>query len=449
VGAAMKKKYLNTVIAIVVLGVLVGAATWYNKHQSHEPSTTTSRPEEKVLPVETKTVISFTVTSKDGKKFTCRRDGSAWSIVEPQKLGVDQSAVDSFLSSLTSATVDEVVDPHPANLRDFGLDSPVTTIDVSTTAKPAQLTLMLGDETPTSSGLYAEVGGNPRVITLADYLKSSLEKSMFDLRDKRIVTLDPDQLQKIEVESKDENWTIAKNPEGVWDLVLPPAVRADRFSVDDLVSQLRSTTMQAIVAEDKKEVGKYGLDSPDLRIKLTGPGGTQTLTLGKKDGDNYDATNSSLDPIFTVGSRLDTSFKKDPAELRAKDLFSFVSSDAKHLEVTTPKGHWVFEQQNNKWKQTSPVAKDEPSDKVESVLNDLLDLRAQSFPKASPGDLSAFGLAKPGFTFQVRYGAKNQTETLEVAKVGDHLYARRPTDPLPVELPKNTLDATEKDLGAL
>ncbi len=445
----MRKKYLNTVIAVVVLAVLAGSIAWYNKHQSHEPSTTTSKPEEKLLPVETKTIVSFTVTSKDGKKFTCQREGSAWSIMEPQKLGVDQSAVDGFLSSLTSATVDEVVDPHPANLKDFGLDSPATTIDVSTNSKPAQFTLLLGDETPTSSGLYAQVGGNPRVITLPDYLKTSLEKSMFDLRDKRVVTLDPDQLQKIEVESKGKSWTIVKNPEGVWDLLLPPAVRADRFSVDDLVSQLRSTTMQAIVAEDKKEAGKYGFGSPDLRIKVTGPGGTQTLTLGNKEGDNYDATNSSLDPIFTVGSRLDTSFKKDPADLRAKDLFSFVSSDAKHLEVTTPKGHWVFEQQNNKWKQTAPATKDEPSDKVELVLNDLLDLRAQSFPKASPGDLTAFGLAKPGYRFEVRYGAKNQAETLEMAKVGDHVYARRPTDPLPAELPKNALDATEKDLGAL
>jgi hypothetical protein len=272
---------------------------------------------------------------------------------------------------------------------------------------------------------------------------------MFDLRDKRIVTLDPDQLQKIEVESKEKNWTIVKNPEGVWDLMLPPAVRADRFTVDDLVSQLRSTTMQAIVAEDKKEASKYGLSSPELRIKLTGPGGPQTLTLGKKDGDNYDATNSSLDPVFTVGSRLDTSFKKDPTELRAKELFSFVSTDVKHLEVTTPKGHWVFEQQNNKWKQTSPAAKDEPSDKVETLLNDLVDLRAQSFPKTSPGDLAAFGLAKPGYTFQVRYGEKNQTESVEAAKVGDHVYARRRTDPLPSELSKNALDAVDKDLGAL
>ena len=447
----MKKKYLNTIVALVVFAVVLGAMLWYNKRQSHQTPATTSKPEEKVLPVETKNITAFTITSKDGKSFTCQREGSTWSIVEPQKLGVDQSAVDGFLSSLTNANVDEVVEQHPANLKDYGLDVPTTTINVTTSAKPAQFTVKLGDETPTSSGLYAQMDSNPRVVTLADYLKSSLEKSMFDLRDKRVVTLDPDHLEKIEVESKDKSksWTLAKNPDGVWDLMLPPAVRADRFAVDDLVGQFRSANMQAIVAEDKKDASKYGFSSPELRIKLTAPGGTQTVTLGKKDGDNYDAINSSIDQVFTVQSSFDTAFKKDPADLRAKDLFSFVSSDAKHLEVTTPKGHWVFEQQSNKWKETSPSSKDEPSDKVESLLNDLLDLRAQSFPKASGGDLATFGLAKPAYSFQVTYGSKNQMETVDAAKVGDHVYARRSTDPLPSELSKSALDAVEKDLGAL
>ena len=445
----MKKKYLNTVIALIVLGVLAGAMAWYNKRQSREPPKTTSKTEEKIFPVDAKNIVSFTVTSRDGKKYTCRRDGSTWSIVEPQKTAADATTLDGFLNSLTTATVSEVVDEHPASLKDFGLDPPATAIAVSTDAKPAALTLLLGDETPTSGGLYAQVAGNPRVITLASYLKSSLEKSMFDLRDKRVVTLNVDQLQKIEVESKGKTWTIARNPEGVWDLVLPPPVRADHFSVDELVSQLRTAAMQAIVAEDKKGESKYGFGSPALRITLTGSGGTQTLTLGKKDGDNYDAVNSALDPIFTLSSNFLTQFQKEPADLRDKGLFAFSAFDAKRLEITTPQGHRTFEQKNNKWKQTSPSAKDEPSDKMESLLNDLRDLRAESFPKTSPENLAAFGLTRPGYTFQVQFGAKNQTETVEVAKVGDHVYARRSTDPLPSELPKNALDSIDKDLGAL
>src|SRR5208283_2091379 len=151
------------------------------------------------------------------------------------------------------------------------------------------------------------------------------EKTLFDLRDRRALTLEADQLRKIEVDSKGKKWTLAKNPEGIWDLVLPPPVRADRVATDGLISQLRGLTMQSIASEDKKNEASFGLSSPELRLQLTGPDGTETLVLGKKDkeGDRYFAVNSALPPVFTLNSAFLTEFQKDPAELRAKDLFTY------------------------------------------------------------------------------------------------------------------------------
>jgi hypothetical protein len=264
------------------------------------------------------------------------------------------------------------------------------------------------------------------------------------------MTLDADQLRKIEAEWKGKKYLLEKNPEGVWDLDLPPPVRADRFSVEGLVSQLRGLTMQSIAAEDKKKSPDYGFGSPELRLQLTGTNGAQTLVLGKKDkeGDRYFASNSALDPVFTLSTEFLNTFKKEPADLREKDLWSWSSFEAKRVEMDIPKGHRVFEQQKDgKWKQTAPAVKDLPSDKMDTFLSGLRDLRAESFPQG--GDLAQFGLAKPPYRFTVRFGDKNQTEIVEVAKVGDHTYARRSTDSVPCELPKTALDDLEKALGAL
>jgi hypothetical protein len=208
--------------------------------------------------------------------------------------------------------------------------------------------------------------------------------------------------------------------------------------------------MQAVVADDKKEISKYGLESPTLRLTMKAPpSNTQTLVLGKKDGERYDAMNSALDPIFTVESYFLTQFQKDPADLRDKALFSFFTFDVKSLEVDTPKGHWAFEKQNNKWKETQPKAKDIPNDKMEALLNSVHALRADSFPKANAADLAAFGLNKPAYSFKVQFGEKKQTETVQAAKVADKVYARRDTDPLPSQLPSSALDDIEKALGEL
>ena len=224
-------------------------------------------------------------------------------------------------------------------------------------------------------------------------------------------------------------------------------MRADRFSVDNIVSQLRSLSMTSVVAEDKKKAAQYGFASPALTLKLTSARGSQTLILGKKDGEKYDAINSALEPVFTLGSDVLTQFDKNPAELRDKALFSFSSFEVTHVELTTPKGHWTFEKQKDKWKQTAPVVKDLAPDKVESLLDQVHELRADSFPQDHPTDLAAFGLTKPAYRFEVRWGAKK--EIVEAAKIGDRVYARRSTDLVPSELSKTGLDPIEKTLGVL
>lgn len=447
----MKRRLSKTLAALILLGAMWGLYTYYNLRQGREGTKVTTTVEEKILAVDGQHVQSITLTPRSGEAVTCRRQGGTWAIVEPHEVQADQNNLSSLVNSLTGATVEEVVDAHPASVKDFGLDPPAFSLEVSSDAKPAKLTLNLGDETPTSGGLYAQVAGNPRVFTVASYLKTSLEKSLFDLRDRHAVTLDPDRIQKVEVDSKGKKWTLAKNPEGVWDLVLPPPVRADRFTVEGLVSQLRTLSMQSIVSEDKKNTSTYGFAAPELRLQLTASDGSQTLLLGKKEGkdsNRYYALNSALPEVFTLGSDFLTQFTKKSEDLREKDLFSFSSFEVKRVEVETPQGHRVFEEQkDNQWKQTAPTAKSVAHDKLETFLDRLRDLRADSFPPA--GALASFGLTKPGYRFSVQSGDKNQTEVIEIAKAGDHVYARRSTDELPSEIKQSALDDVEKALSDL
>jgi len=451
------KNYLKTLIAVVVLAAVWGGVTLYNRRQSKEqPKTAPAKAPEKLTTLAKDHVQQITIKPKDGDTFVLSKGSGSggqtgWAITSPLKVAADQSGVSTFLDNLTGATIDQVIDPQPANLKDFGLDAPTTTIEL-TSDSDQQFKLLLGDETPASDGLYAQVAGNPQVIMLASYLKNSLEKKMFDLRDRRGLTLDMDKVQRIDVSSKDtkgaKQWTLEKNPEGSWDLVLPPPVRADRFSVEGLVNQLRDLTMQSVTAEDKKKAGSYGLSSPVLTIKVTAQTGTQTVTVGKQDGGHYNAVNSALDPIFTINSDVVTQFQKDPADLRDKDLFSGSLFDAKHLEVTTAKGPRVFDKQQDKWKQTAPAAKDEATDKMQQLLTDLGEVRVTSFPAAKAGSLAEFGLDKPAYSFKVTYG-DNKTETVEIGVVGTNCYARRPSDALPGTIAKATVDSIEKDLGQL
>ena len=445
----MKKKYLNTLVAMSLLAAMYAGFTYWEKRKAAEPVKSDSGAgTEKLFTIESSHVQSFTIKSREGETITCRREGGNWTLTDPKKVPADATAVSGLLSSLTGATIDQVADPKPASLKDFGLDTPSATLEVLTDAKPAQFHLLLGDDTPTGSSVYAQVAGNPRVVTLPSYLKSSLVKNVFDLRDKRVITLSSSEVQRIEVDAKGKRWTIVKNPEGAWDLVLPPAVRADRIVVEGIVSRLQNATMQSVAAEDKKSLGKYGFSAPELTVKVSGPGVTQTLVLGKKENERYYAMNSALEPVFTLDSNFPTEFKKEAGDLRDKNLFSFSTFDVKRLDVETPGGARTFVRQpQNKWKQTAPTAKDVATDKVEALLDRLRDLRAESFPSGE--NMEAYGLNKPAYRFKAQFGEKNEGETVEAARAGEKVYARRPADARASELSKTALDDVEKALKEL
>ncbi len=445
VASAMKKKYLNTLIALALLAALWGAATYWEKRKSE---TSEKETQEKIVKVEKGRILSISLEQGEEEMIVCRREGDKWVIEEPRKLPADQSAIDSLLTNLTDATVNRTVEPPPTDLKDFGLDQPATTLEVSTDAKPEKLTLLLGDETPTGAGVYAQLAGDPRVVILPRYLKTSLSKTLFDLRDHRAFTLDADKLLRIEAAWKGKRWTLEKNPQGAWNLVLPPAVRADHFTASGLVDRLRSVNMQSIVAETQRNLGRYGFGAPQLRLQASGPEGSQTLTVGKKEDGNYFATNSALDPVFTLDSGFVSQFQKQPDDLRDKDLFAFSNFEAKRVEVEGAEGTRVFEREaENKWKQTAPAAKEVATDKLETLLNRLRDLRAESFPKGTK--LDAFGLSKPAYRFKVRFGDKNEEQIVEASKVAEHAYARRGTDALACEVSKTALEDVEKALQEL
>lgn len=446
----MNRKYLQTLIALVLLAGLWGIFTYYGRKKSTPASKQKSATSQNIFPAKRDQIIAFTLRMSKTKPVTCVLDGKTWQITEPEKLATDSSSIDSFLSSLTTATPAEIVDEKPGNLKEFGLDPPEATIEVKTNGKPQAFTLLLGSSTPTNSGFYAQVAGQPRVFTLASYLKSSLEKNLFDLRNKKVTTLASADIQQIDVSSKKGSYRLLKNTDGIWDLMLPPPVRAEHFTVEGLVDELGSASMKSVVEESKKDLGRFGFSNPTLTIHLSGTSGGQTLVLGKKDGEDYYAMNTAVGPVFTLGSDFLTQFQKKTSDLRSKDLFTFSTYEVNKLTVDGPKGHQVFVQhKNGKWEQTEPASMVVPNGKMQTLLQDLRDLNAKSFPTKHPTDLAAYGLKKPRYTFQVRYGDHNKTQTVQISEVGEKIYGRRSTDLVPAELGSASITNLQKDLDAL
>ena len=115
------------------------------------------------------------------------------------------------MSSLNSV---RVVEDKATNPKQYGLDQPAFQLDITEKDQKTQR-LLLGDDTPTGGAAYAMLAGDPRVFTMASYAKTSLDKTLNDLRDKRLLTVNPDKISRLELVRKNQDIELGRKQDEV------------------------------------------------------------------------------------------------------------------------------------------------------------------------------------------------------------------------------------------
>ena len=297
--------FRGLIVAVVVLGALGGVLYW-SQHR---------KPTEEVAPASTATVI-LQVNAADVTQLTIKQKTSVsvekadgkWQITQPAPYPADQEAVAGVLSTLSGLNADRVVEDKASDRKQYGLDPPAVEVDI------AGKQLLLGDETPAGGNVYAALAGDPRVFTIASYSKTSLDKSLNDLRDKSLLTLSPDKVSRVEVLKKPEEIEFDRTKDG-WQILKPKPSTADSFAVNDLVRTLTGAKMDLSSASDG--AADFARGTAVATAKLTGDAGVQTLEVRKNKTDYY-AKSSVVAGTYKVDSALGQALDKKPEDFQSK-----------------------------------------------------------------------------------------------------------------------------------
>src|SRR5581483_10053239 len=173
-----------------------------------------------------------------------------------------------------------------------------------------------GDDVPTGSSVYARVNTSPKVYTVFSSTKSSFDKSLNDLRDKRLLTFDSNQLTSIDISGK-TNIEFGKNNQNEWQIVKPQPYRADNFQVEELLRKLTDAKMDLSGTADdlKKTDAAYASGQPVAVAKVTDASGTQTLDV-RKNKDDYYAKSSVVKGAYKISSDLGKELEKPLDDFR-------------------------------------------------------------------------------------------------------------------------------------
>ena len=217
----------------------------------------------------------------------------------------------------------------------------------------------------------------------------------------------------------------AKDLKGKWQIEEPIALKADAEIVDDILFGVDSLKAVEFVAEQPKNLSRYGLDFPSLQISFfTQDAEPAILLLGRIKGDTVYTKAQNAERVVLVNSDLLELIGLGVAGLRDKQVLRFESDEAFKLTLRHDDVQLTCQKQGANWRLVSPVQEDANNGAVNSMVYRLSDLKVEKFLASAPS-LEVSHLYKPEVQATVTLkNLKEYTLQIGMANENEQRYAR-------------------------
>lgn len=402
---------------------------------------TTDLRDRSMIKFDTETVSHIQLQQRDtGSTVHCEKQDNAWRVVHPIQAKADAEEIETLLSELPTLKVStfegDGADANvPARLEKYGLDTPRIRVQIIDTDNT--YTLNIGSAVPAENGtqgqVYVKVSGHQDAIyTVSEDVYNLLNKSVFDLRDKRVMDFQRTDTIRFEIKKGKETTIGTRNFDDTWELQTPTAkIKADADAVSDLIFGVDSLEAAAFVDGPNHNFVSYGFVPPSIEVAFTQRGEEKSavLLIGNRtqDGTVYVKAKQSTQ-VVRVKPALINNIALGTAWLRDKQVLDFHIDDAIRLTFTASGEEPITCQRlGTNWRITAPVQEDANNIEVNTIIYELDDLMAEAFVGSESAPVS---FDKPNLQLTVEL--RNQkVYTLQIGKpdVSGRFYARLQHEP--------------------
>jgi Domain of unknown function (DUF4340) len=362
-----------------------------------------------------------------------------WEIVKPLRARGDDQKINDLLAQITTAQIQQFVAEDRGDLRPYGLAEPRGSVTLFAVDDKTGQTLQIGG--PAGAGekdkdqVYVRFTARNAVYTLPKKIEEILALKPADLRDRHLVRIDTNILDRITIEAPGKGKTILARKDETWTIASRSNQPANSSEVNRMLDLLKAEQVTKFVEDVASDLPKYGLDKPQLQVTLSSfasentPESTAgehpfaTIAFGKIEGDNVFARLGEEPFIVAVRRSLLDNIFVDPLQWQEVAIFRFKPDEIHKLTVRTDR---EFALVRNDQKQWTWVKGSEPINtvNVQSLLNTLSVLRAVRWTGATT---PAHGLDKPQvtITFTTSPDDKSVHKLVVGAAAGDGMWFAR------------------------
>lgn len=343
------------VLAVIFAGL--AAFVYFYEIAGQEARDKAKQLEESLLRIKQDQISQVEIVRKDKDPIRLEKKDDAWMLESPLQTSADKTAVDSLVKGLAEAHRERTFDDvKKDDLTKYGLADPGMQIHV--TAGDRKETLLVGSKDFSGSNLYVKLEGSPAVYLTSTSLESSADKPLLDWRSKDAVGFDRDKVTEVDIRRPSDEVHLVKKDDQ-WQLTQPINDRGDETQISSLLSTLQFAKADRFVEEKPEALEKFGLDKPDVvvRVREEGKDSWSELQLGSRDGktgDDYFARNPQKAPVFTLKKEVYDGLTEAASKFRDRSVLGVKEDQIASLDIVRGKETISLKHQDYKWIFESP-----------------------------------------------------------------------------------------------
>jgi hypothetical protein len=320
-----------------------------------------------------------------------QKEGDHWEILKPLRAPGDDQKIGDLIAQVTAARIQQFVADEHGDLHPYGLAEPRGAITLfSQDDKQGQL-LQIGG--PASAGekqkdqIYVRFAPRGFVYTLPKKIEEILDTKPDDLRDRHLVRIDTNILDRITIDAPGKGKTVLARKDDNWTIASRSNAPANSGEVRRFIDTLQNERVTKFVEDVASNLPRYGLDKPQLQLTFSSFASENTaetkageqpfaaVAFGKTDGDNVYARLADEPYVVAVRRGLLDQIPIDPLQWQELSIFKFKPEQIHRLDVGTDKELTVERAETNQWRWLKGSGEINQTN-VQSLLNTLSNLHA-------------------------------------------------------------------------
>jgi hypothetical protein len=362
--------------------------------------------DKKLTDLTTAQVVRALVKTSGGE-MELEKKAEHWEIVKPLRARGDGQKINDLLAQITTAQIQQFVAEDRGDLQPYGLAEPRGAVTLFAGDDKTGQTLQIGG--PAGAGekekdqVYVRFTARNAVYTLPKKIEEILALKPADLRDRHLVRIDTNILDRITIDAPGKGKTVLARKDETWTIASRNNQPANSSEVNRLLDLLKVEQVTKFVEDVASDLPKYGLDKPQLQVTFSSfasentPESTAgehpfaTIAFGKVEGDHVFARLGDEPFIVAVRRSLLDNIFADPLQWQELAIFRFKPDEVHKLSVTTDRERTFTRNEKNEWQGNEPAN----TVNIQSFLNTITALRAVRWAGATT---PAHGLDKPQVT---------------------------------------------------